>query len=202
MLVPNVQRSALLVVVWLSCQAAATATAPGSSIVKQTRRMLNFGSLLGSATQQLPYDRVIGHPVFQVTTAWGSAYMNMEKLSDLDQDDNNNGPASDVLQNKNPNSIKSISEEQNEYRTVTLYFMDPDDALAVHAELKQMEQMTDADIRITSTSLGKALRQSAKLGNGLVTGFPIDALSDALKSPDEGGSLRRKILPPKREFRH
>ena len=36
-------------------------------------------------------------------------------------------------------------------------------ALAAHAELKQMEQMVDADIRITSMSLGKALRSAANM---------------------------------------
>lgn len=182
-------------------EAAPSLTELPGAVLTQTRRLLNFGSLLGSpqSCSDTPYDLVIGHPVFQVTTAWGSAYMNMEKLTDLDADDGN-VDASQVIQNKNPNQLKSISEEQNEYRTVTLYFMDPDDALATHAELKQMDQMKSADIRITSSSLGKALRQAANLGGGLVTGLPIDANSGRLKSVEEGGSLRHKIMPPKRQL--
>ena len=168
-------------------------------LIQLTRRWLNFGSLLGNPTAALPYERVMGHPVFQVTTAWGSAYMNMEKLTDLD-DNPNAVPGDSVISQSNPNQLKSISEEQNEYRTVTLYFMDHDDALACHAELKQMEQMKKADIRITSVSLGKALRSASNLGNGLVTGLPLDAKIGRVKSVEEGGSLRHKIMPPKRQL--
>jgi hypothetical protein len=200
---PSYSASAVLLLSLLvvpATDAAPSLTEIPKALLTQTRRLLNFGSILGSpqSCSETPYDRILGHPVFQVTTAWGSAYMNMEKLTDLDE--SAGGVDSNVLQNKNPNSLKSISEEQNEYRTVSLYFMDPDDALAVHSELKQLEQMTEADIRITSVSLGKALRQSANLGNGLVTGLPIDTLSGNLKPVEEGGSLRHKIVPPKRQL--
>jgi hypothetical protein len=121
----------------------------------------------------------------------------MEKLTDLDELASGDGS---VISQKNPNSLRSLSEEQNEYRTVTLYFMDPDDALGVHAELKQMQQMSNSDIRITSNSLGKALRSAANLGNGLPTGYPVEALNGKLKSVEEGGSLRHKIMPDKRQL--
>ena len=187
--------------------ATPTATNLPTVVLTHTRRLLNLGGLLGSAptTSQCPYDRIMGHPVFQVTTAWGSAYMNMEKLTDGD----------DTLGPRNPTSIaaattttsggggkkvRSVSDEQNEYRTVSLYFMDPDDALATHAELKQLEQMKKSDIRITSVSLAKAVRSAANLGSGLVTGYPVERLTGNLKSVQEGGSLRHKILPPKRQL--
>jgi hypothetical protein len=161
-----------------------------ASVYIQSRRMLNFGSLFGSATQASPYDRITGQPVFAITTPWGSPYMNMEKLSDLDE----------VVQTDSSSKTpQSISEEQNEYRTVALYFMDPDDALAVHGEMKQIEQMAKTDIRVTSMSLAKAVRQASNLGNGLVTGAPPDPNDGNLKL-DQGGALRYKIVPPKRQL--
>jgi len=123
--------------------------------------------------------------------------MNMEKLTDMEE---GAGADDSGLFQKEGGSLKSISEEQNEYRTVTLFFMDPDDALAVHAELKQMEQMAKSDIRITSNSLGKALRSAANLGNGLPTGYPVEPLNGNLKPVEEGGSLRHKIMPDKRQL--
>jgi hypothetical protein len=175
----------------------ATANLP-QTLVTQTRRLLNLGSLFGNPKKcaATPYDRIMGHPVFQVTTAWGSAYMNMEKLTDMED----SGLGGSVINTKNPSQLKSLSEEQNQYRTVSLYFMDPDDALSTHAELKQMEQMKKSDIRITSVSLGKALRSAANLGSGLVTGYPVEPLNGNIKSVDEGGTLRHKIMPPKRQL--
>lgn len=123
--------------------------------------------------------------------------MNMEKLTDLEDSGNTN---SGLLNSKNPGQVRAISEEQNQYRTISLYFMDPDDALSTHAELKQMEQMKKSDIRITSVSLGKAIRSAANLGNGLVTGYPMESLTGNLKPVEEGGSLRHKILPAKRQL--
>lgn len=165
--------------------------------MKQARQFLNLKSILGNPTSAQPYDRILGSPVFQVTTAWGSPYMNMEKLTDMDEGPSADG--SDIFQ-KNSGSLKSISEEQNEYRTISIFFMDPDDALAAHAELKQMQQMAKSDIRITSNSLGKALRSAANLGNGLPTGYPIEPLNGNLKPVEDGGSLRHKIMPDKRQL--
>jgi len=145
--------------------------------------MMNLSSLFGSATYASPYDRVACNPVFQVTTPWGSPYMNMEKLNE-----------EQVQTSKRKPSQKSVSEDQNEYRTVSLYFMDPDDAVAAHAEMMQMENMGKADIRITSSSLAKSIRQASNLGNGLVTGMAPDAMNGNLKPAMEGGSLRYKIV--------
>ncbi|KAL7570336.1 hypothetical protein ACA910_017179 [Epithemia clementina (nom. ined.)] len=163
------------------------------AVYTRTRRLLNLGSLFGSATHQSPYDRISGHPVFAVTSSWGSPYMNMEKLSDLDEV----GAAS---RKKKRGEMGSTMDESDEYRSVVLYFMDQDDALGVHGEMKQMEQMADADLRVSSFSFSKALRQAANLGNGLPTGAPPDPLTGDLKSPREGGSLRYKIVPSKRQL--
>lgn len=52
----------------------------------RTRRLLNLGSTFGSPlNSDTVYDRIIGHPVFAVTTSWGSPYMNMERLTDPDE---------------------------------------------------------------------------------------------------------------------
>ena len=160
-------------------------------IPRQIRRFLNVGSLFGSATQSdTPYDRVGGHPVFSVTTPWGSPYMNMEKVSDMDRQQQQ--------QNARSSKTQSVTDESGEYRTVCLYFMDPDDALGVHGEMRQMDNMQSADLRLTSFSLAKALRQASNLAGGLVTGQPPDPLTGKL--PSDSGSLRYKIVPPKRQL--
>ena len=166
---------------------------PLGKIVQTGRRILNFSHTFGSAhSNPIVYDRVAGHPVFGVTTPYGSPYMSMEKLSDLDE----------VVQEQDGGSSstpQSLSEEQNEYRTVVLYFLDPDDALSLHGEMKQMESMENTDLRITSSSLAKALRQSSQLNHGLVTGAPPDPLTGKLQL-DQGGALRYKVVPPKRQL--
>jgi hypothetical protein len=161
-----------------------------TSIWRQGRRWLNFSGLFSGPTVVSPYERIAGHPVFAITTPWGSPYLNMERLDDLDE----------VVQTPNANSKKtgSISEEQNEYRTICLYFLDPDDATAVHGEMKQMDNMQGADLRITSFSLAKALRQAANFGSGLPTGQPIEPTTGTL--PEAQGALRYKIVPPKRQL--
>lgn len=152
------------------------------------RRLVNFNGLFGSSTSASPYERVGGHPVFSVTTSFGSPYMTMEKLSDLDE----TVPV-DLPQKEQ----QSLSEEQSEVRMVALYFMDPADALGLHAEMKQLENLEKSDIRLTSFSLAKALRQASTLGNGLTTGQPPDGLSGNL---DNSGTLRYKIMPAKRQL--
>eukprot|EP00523_Entomoneis_sp_CCMP467_P002384 CAMPEP_0168756372 /NCGR_PEP_ID=MMETSP0724-20121128/20577_1 /TAXON_ID=265536 /ORGANISM="Amphiprora sp., Strain CCMP467" /LENGTH=400 /DNA_ID=CAMNT_0008805069 /DNA_START=20 /DNA_END=1222 /DNA_ORIENTATION=+ len=162
----------------------------------KARSFLNFGSLVGTATgSPTPYDRIAGQPVFAVTTPWGSPYMNMEKLNDLDET-----IPTDSISTKRDNEDQAVIDDANEYRTVVLYFMDQDDALAVHGEMKQMENMAKQDLRITCFSLGKALRQAGNLGNGLPTGSPPDELTGEMKTPQEGGTLRYKVVPPKRQL--
>lgn len=177
--------------------ASASLTDVPSMAVTRVRRFLNVGSLFGSATHHSPYDRVAGHPVFSVTTPWGSPYMNMEKLSDLEEVVPSAPSATAGSSSaKNP---QSLSEEQNEYRTVALFFLDPDDALGVHSEMKQMDNLKKADLRLTAFSLSKALRQASNLGHGLLTGLPPDPLDGTYKY-DDGASLRYKIVPPKRQL--
>lgn len=188
---------ALLVVVALhggvvAASSAASSSNPAQALWRQGRRWCNFSSLLGNPTAASPYDRIAGHAVFAITTPWGSPYMNMERLDDLDEV---------VRTSSDTNNARkggSISEEQNEYRTVCLYFMDPDDATAVHGEMKQMDNMASADMRITAFSLAKALRQGANFGQGLPTGAPPEPGTGALS--DSQGALRYKIVPPKRQL--
>lgn len=157
-----------------------------ASLLQEARRHLNLGSMFGSATSsKTPYDRVMGHPVFQVTTPWGAPYMNFEKV--------------DAVERTNLQNSNDVMGPESESRPVTLFYMDPDDAIQMHEEMKQMSNMGNADIRITVTTLAKAIRQASNLG-GLVTGSPIEALDGKLKSTNEGGSLRYKIVPPKRQL--
>ena len=159
--------------------------------VQRGRRWLNLSSTFGSAVHSgTVYDRISGHPVFAVTTPWGSPYMNMEKISDTDEAI----PSSSGRNSKTPSSL---SEEQNEMRMVALYFLDPADALSMHGEMKQMDNMASADVRLTCFSLGKALRQSSCLGDGLTTGQPPDETTGRLT---DNGTLRYKMVPPKRQL--
>ena len=82
-------------------------------------------------------------------------------------------------------------------RMVALYFLDPADALSMHGEMKQMDNMASADVRLTCFSLGKALRQSSCLGDGLTTGQPPDETTGRLT---DNGTLRYKMVPPKRQL--
>jgi len=166
------------------------------SMYRRTRRFLNLSSLFGQATTSpTPYDRIAGQPVYSVTTPWGSPYMTMEKLSDLDE-----VVPDDTFSSTN-GQPQSLSEENNEYRPVALYFLDPDDALALHGEMKQMEQMEGADLRLTCFSLAKALRQASNLGKGLLTGVPPDPNDGKFKNDENGNvALRYKLVPPKRQL--
>jgi len=94
-------------------------------------------------------------------------------------------------------SVKSEQELEDGNRQVGLYFLDQEDALRLRDEMLQMEQMKGADMRITVSSLGKAVSHASNLNGGLTTGQPIDKLTGKL---NDGGSLRYKIVPPKREI--
>lgn len=152
----------------------------------QARRLANLGNLFGSArvTSKSPYERVGSHPVFQVTTSWGAPYMSFEKIDTGGADD----------------SATNLLGFGGDMRPVTLFYMDPEDALAMHQEMKQMDNMVKSDIRITATTLAKAIRQASNFGDGLPTGTPIDPLTGNLPSVSDGGSLRYKIVPSKRQL--
>jgi hypothetical protein len=160
-----------------------------AKVWKQARRMTNLGGLFGSPriTAKTPYERVANHPVFQVTTSWGAAYMTFEKV-----DTDASGTPEDAGGN--------LLGFGGDMRPVTLFYMDPEDALAMHQEMKQMDSMQKSDIRITTTTLAKAIRQSSNFGDGLPTGSPVDALTGNLPSVSDGGSLRYKIVPSKRQL--
>ncbi len=91
-------------------------------------------------------------------------------------------------------------DDMQDTRPVSLYFMDEHDARALADEMKQMKHMKDGDLRITCTTLGKAVRQASNLGKGLPTGQPIDDTTGKILTMDDGGSLRHKIVPSKREL--
>ena len=177
-----------------AASAAGGTTAAGfwSAASRRTRRWLNLGSTFGSALHSpTVYDRIAGHPVFAVTTPWGSPYMNMEKISDTEETIPSSSSSSS---SKTPSSL---SEEQSELRMVALYFLDPSDALSMHGEMKQMDNMAKADVRLTCFSLGKALRQASCLGDGLTTGQPPDETTGRLT---DNGTLRYKMVPSKRQL--
>jgi len=95
---------------------------------------------------------------------------------------------------------ESWASQDSKYRMISLYYLDPNDAVSAHTEFKQMEGMEDSDVRITTVSLAKALRSSANLGKGLLTGQPINPHKGTILPSKEGGSLRHKIMPPKKQL--
>jgi hypothetical protein len=182
-----------------------------------TRRLLNFNNLLGSRRGACAatnvYDTLAGHPVFAVTTPYGSPYLNMEKLTDLDEvvpaDQKNplvtrakqRGYQDDSSEGVAGSSMQPLSEDQSEVRTVALYFMDPDEAVSARNEMSMLEQLSKQDIRVTTFSLTKALRHVSHVGYGLLTGQPADANTGVLSVLDgTSGSLRYKIVPSKRQL--
>lgn len=108
----------------------------------------------------------------------------------------------DLLEGGSAADTNILLSKQTDTATkqVALYFMDEEDALRLRDEMLQMEQMRDADMRITSSSLGKAVSQCVNLNKGLLTGQPMNEMNGNMKGPDEGGVLRYKIVPPKREL--
>ncbi len=163
------------------------------TIINKTRQTLNFSNLFGSQTGLPAYERLASQPVFSVTTPWGSPYLLFERAdrteSELEFDEEESEPTN-----------AGGGTRQDNTRQVALYFMDEEDAMRLRDEMLQMDQMKGADMRITAFSLGKAVAQSSSLHKGLLTGQGIDEHSGKMKGPDEGGVLRYKIVPPKREL--
>ena len=91
-------------------------------------------------------------------------------------------------------------DDMQDTRPISLYFMDEHDARALADEMKQMKHMKDGDLRITCCSLGKAVRSASHLGRGLPTGQGLDETTGKMLTMDDGGSLRHKIVPSKREL--
>mmetsp|Transcript_4737 Transcript_4737/g.10064 ORF Transcript_4737/g.10064 Transcript_4737/m.10064 type:complete len:448 (+) Transcript_4737:98-1441(+) len=169
---------------------------PLASILNPVRRTLNLSSIFGSPTAAPSYERVAGQPVFAVTTSWGSPYLIFERT----KAEEGEGGGVDDAKNNDEANFNEVYQPKQDARQVVLYFLDPDDAAAHRDEMQQIEAMKGADMRVMSMSLGKAIRQSTNIGLGLPTGQPVDPLTGKLKSPEEGGTLRYKIVPPKREL--
>ena len=176
----------------LSSPAHVVSAASIGSVLSPIRRTLNLSSIFGSPTSAASYDRISGQPVFVVTTSWGSPYLIFERT----KEDQVGASADDDEQI----DFNEAYQQKQATRQVVLYFLDPDDAAAHRDEMQQVDAMKGADMRIMSMSLGKAVRQATNLGKGLPTGQPIDAITGKMKSPEEGGTLRYKIVPPKREL--
>lgn len=170
----------------------------GNSLIDLTRRSVNLSNLFGSPTTAEPYEQLCSQPVFSVSTPWGSPYLLFERVNSGDE--KSSLEFDDIVVNDDEDSVKSEQELDDGNRQVGLYFLDQEDALRLRDEMLQMEQMKGADMRVTVTSLGKAMRHAANLNGGLPTGQPVDTMTGKLKSPNDGGSLRYKIVPPKREL--
>jgi hypothetical protein len=187
----------------------------GGNVWTSIRRVLNVSNTFGSPLQsKTPYDRILGGPVFAVTTPYGSPYLNMERLTDNDE----TVPSSvetDLFGGKKSssstsstttrrtaqeieNSLEALSDEQSEVRLVGLYFTDVDDAVAMQCEMKQLDNLKEADIRVSAFSLAKAIRQASVLGGGTTTGAPLDDKTGRFTGTD--GRLRYKIVPSKRQL--
>ncbi|KAL7495684.1 hypothetical protein ACHAWT_006866 [Skeletonema menzelii] len=161
----------------------------------------NLSNFLGSSTSIPAYERILSQPVFQVTTPWGSPYMLFEKYKDeekaIEMESGNSGNDDGDMDKF---SRVQQKDDMQDTRPISLYFMDEHDARALADEMKQMKHMKNSDLRITCSSLGKAVRSASNLGRGLPTGQGIDDKTGKLLTMDDGGSLRHKIVPSKREL--
>jgi len=163
----------------------------GQDLLIRARKALDLSNLFGSVTSAPSYDRIASQPVFAVTTPWGSPYLIYDKV---DPEDGAPG-GGEASSEANFGDALGPAQEQAQ---VVLYFADPQDAAAHRDEMLQLEQMKGADMRVMATSLGRAVRQASNLCGGLPTGQPVDPLTGSL--PDDSGTLRYKIVPPKREL--
>ena len=201
--IPTVLSLSIFVVV------VAGAGANNSRIIWRRRR-INLSNFLGTTPTIPAYERILPQPVFQVTTAWGSPYMLFEKykdeekaLTELTPSSSEDGEGSESRSGADVASKFTRAQNKDDMqdtRPISLYFLDEHDARALADEMRQMRHMKESDLRITCTSLGKAIRQASNLGNGLVTGQPMEDVTGKLLSMDAGGSLRHKIVPSKREL--
>jgi hypothetical protein len=158
-----------------------------TAVLNKTRQTLNLSNVFGSQTSIPAYERIESQPVFTVTTPWGSPYLLFERTDRTES-------------NLEFDEEEKSSGKQDNTKQVALYFMDEEDAMRLRDEMMQMEQMSGADMRITASSLGKAIAQASNLHKGLLTGQPIDEHTGKMRGPDDGGVLRYKIVPPKREL--
>lgn len=90
-----------------------------------------------------------------------------------------------------------MEDQSMRTRTTALYFQDPEDAMQLVDEMKQMGGgMDKADIRVMATTMGRAVRHASNLGGGLPTGQPVDEMTGRL----DNSFIRYKIVPSRREL--
>jgi len=184
-----------------------------NNIFQKIRKTVDISTLFYPIHKRPSYDRILSTPAFAVTTSWGSPYMIFERLSRkeaLEEEEVDNVFGSSASLDRELEPLSDTKAEGSEgdddsqsqrTRTCALYFMDPDDAKCLCDEMKQMGGgMGTADVRVLSTSLGRAVRQSSIISpRGLPTGQPLDDTTGRLRS-DQGQTLRYKIVPSKREL--
>jgi len=123
-------------------------------------------------------------------------YKDEEKAIEMESGNSGNDDTADM----DKFSRVQQKDDMQDTRPISLYFMDEHDARALADEMKQMKHMKDSDLRVTCSSLGKAVRSASNLGRGLPTGQGIDDKTGKLLTMDDGGSLRHKVVPSKREL--
>lgn len=170
-------------------------------VASSSAATISLSNLLGTSTSIPAYERILSQPVFQVTTPWGSPYMLFEKYKDEEKAlELESGGAGGDDGDMDKFSRVQQKDDMQDTRPISLYFMDEHDARALADEMKQMKHMKDSDLRVTCSSLGKAVRSASHLGRGLPTGQGVDDTTGKLLTMDDGGSLRHKIVPSKREL--
>lgn len=205
-----ISRSLFLLAILNQLQCAISASP--SKTFQRIRKSLDISSLLYPVHSRPSYDRILSTPAFAVTTSWGSPYMIFERLSRSEtiaeeEVDAVFGSSSSLDRELEPlGDTKAGGDGDDDTksqrtRTCALYFMDPDDAKCLCDEMKQMGGgMATADIRVLSTSLGRAVRQSSIISpSGMPTGQPLDETTGRLRG-DAGQTLRYKLVPSKREL--
>jgi len=189
------------------------ASASDNNILGKIRKTVDISTLLYPIHKRPSYDRILSTPAFAVTTSWGSPYMIFERLSTketVEEEEIERTFGSSAALDRELEALSDTKAEgeggdddtkSQRTRTCALYFMDPDDAKCLCDEMKQMGGgMGTADVRVLSTSLGRAVRQSSIISpRGLPTGQPLDDTTGRLRS-DQGQTLRYKIVPSKREL--
>ncbi|KAL3784570.1 hypothetical protein HJC23_010694 [Cyclotella cryptica] len=160
-----------------------------------------LSNLLGTLPTLPAHERILSQPVFQVTTPWGSPYMLFEKYKDEEkaiESSPNNANDSDAAETEDDATKFSRVQQKDDMqdtRPISLYFLDEHDARALADEMKQMKHMKDGDLRITCTTLGKAVRSSARLGRGMPTGQPMEDTTGKLPGMDEGEAYGIRLSP-------
>jgi hypothetical protein len=163
--------------------------------------VINLSGLLQSHTSLSGYERGGGAPVYMVTTPWGSPYMLSDKGRDYIRSidlgeqiaqnflgDEGGGIAEEEEGGKKKKS--KIEKAARPSRSIAPMFTDARDAESL---LMEMNQMGGLDVRITATSMSRALRQCSVLGRGMPTGA-------IASNGNLEGYLRYKLVPSSREL--